>query len=726
VNKIGPKLSFNMKDSYVLLSFSIFTWTIFFGQNILGDVYTGWDTHDLGFTFFTYFSDALHTGNVPFWNPLIQGGTFHAGLFNAGNYSPFQWIFLLISQIFNPVYVYELMIQVVIMLGSLGFYLWLRSTGASKLISVFGAQAYFLSVLMPLVGQVMFLFSLTAFPWMLFVCNKAVSENKEKDWAVYFLWAALISSFMSSGYPWMNVVNFVISFLYGCNLYCVSSRTNIYESRAGIDPAIVNLIIFFFFSILVLACYYIPGYYSLKFYYHLFAGDYISPEPRLRGLTTSAIYSYRGISDAFFASIDPRILKNNDLATTNFPVWTWGVGWVVWLTLFYKKIEEGFISKNRLWIGLTIFWLLYSAGTISSFVMHLPLLNANRWCWIGLVYVSICLIVMVVSRLKHTENINGFKENNRVTLFVGSILSFAVIVFFSAPLYEYIMVAIVTLIIYYLIVIPDSSRWRTGIVLLILINMIAFILMPLSMPGATLSQQKLINDPAQNYHHQIQLRNKSTVVLNNYRRLGQAKEYLFNDEEWLISKIPFSHGYNPLGNPLYWYLKDESFLQNVIYMTQKVRLEKKISRADFPSDKAFASALVQDVKANIDIPTVDVIHSPELEKGKGFKWQLKDFRLEPNQASTKVMTNGAGYLIFNNTYFPGWEVIVDGKKAEMVSVNRIFQGVYLNAAGEFNVTFQFYPILLISILIFPALLLLCGLMLVFLRSESNFIRCDSC
>lgn len=728
MNKVQLNSLFNITnritDRYILLAILIFTWMIFFGRNFMGVHYTGWDTHDLGFTFFTYFSDALHSGSVPFWNPLIQGGTFHAGLFNAGNYSPFQWIFLLISQIVNPVYVYELMIQAVIMVGSVGFYLWLRSTGASKLISMFGAQAFFLSVLMPLVGQIMFLFSLSALPWMLFVCHKAISENKENEWAVYLLWAALIASFMASGYPWMNVMNFVIAFLYGCNFYSLSCHGNCYESRVGVTPAILNLLIFFVCSVAVIVCYYIPGYYSLKFYYHLFAGDYISPEPRLRSLAPSGSFSYRGISDAFFTSIDPRILKNNVISLTNLPIWTWGVGWVLCLTLFYKKFEEGFFRKNRLWIGLLIFWLLYSAGAIGRLVMHLPLLNANRWWFIGLVYVSICLIVMAVGRLQQSVNVNGVNANDRLTLVVGSIVSTAVLVFFSAPVYEYLLVASATLIIYYLMQTSDSARWRTGIILLMGLNMIAFILMPHTMPGASRSQQRVSNNPAQNYYHQIQQRDESTVIFKNYRRLGQAKEYLFNDEEWLIKKIPFSHGYNPLGNPLYWYLKDELFLQKIVFMTQKVRLEKKILRVDFPSDKDFASALIQDVLANTDMPTVNVVHSTELRKDQEFKWELKDFRLESNQAVMKVKANSAGYLVFNNTYFPGWEVFVNGKKAQMVSVNRIFQGVYVNTAGEFNVTFQFHPIFLIAILIFPSFILLFGLILVFLKKKYFFMCCE--
>lgn len=714
--EINTKLNLRI----IVLGLLLFTWAIFFGRNSLGIYYTGWDTHDLGFTFFVYFGDALRSGSVPFWNSLIQGGTFHASLFNAGNYSPFQWPFLLLSQFISPVYAYELMIQAVNLIGATGFYLWLRCTGTNKLISIFGAHAFFLSVLMPLVGQIMFLFSLSALPWMLMVCHKAINENKEKELVVYILWATLIASFMASGYPWMNVMNFVISFLYGCSLIRWTGWGQRHAYRIKLTPALANLLTFFICAGVVITCYYAPGYFSLKFYYHFFTGDYISPEPRLRGLAPNGNFSYRGVSDAFFASIDPRVLKNNTISLTNLPMWTWGVGWVIYLTFFYRKFEEDFLRKNRLWIGLLIFWLSYSAGAFIWLLPHIPLLNANRWWFIGLVYVSICMIVLVVGRLQQGIKSGSTKSADTRSLIVGAMTSLAVLVFFSAPMYEYVLVASILAITYYLIAPQNLAHWRLGLILLMGLNLVSFVSMQHSMPGAQRSQQKVSKDPTKNYYNQIQQRTISTTKTENYRRLGQAKEYLYSDEEWLIKKVPFSHGYNPLGNPLYWYLKEESSLKYIIYMTQDIRPEKEIFRVDFTSDNDFANALIEDVQTNTDIPTVDVIQNPELKKNPRFKWILKDFKLEPNQATMKIKTNDVGYLVFNNTYFPGWKVLINGKPAQMLKINRIFQGVYINNAGVFDVNFQFYPLTLISIIIFPILIFLFALIFVLRDKKKLF------
>lgn len=698
-------------ERYILLAILIITWTILFGRNLLGIHYTGWDTHDLGFTFFLYFSDALHSGQIPFWNPFIQGGTFHAGLFNAGNYSLFQLIFLLLSQLINPVYAYELMIQIVILIGSAGFYLWLRSTCATRIASIFGAYAFFLSVLVPLVGQIMFLFSLATLPWMLLVCHRALAECAQIR-PQYLVYAVLIASFMSSGYPWMNVMNFVISFLYGCSLYLHEKRGGGYRGVL-VSPAVLNLTLFYLGSVVVIACYYIPGYYALKFYYSIFAGDYVSPEPRLRGLSPSGYFTYNNILEAFFSSIDLRSLKNNAASLADLPKWTWGTGWVVFLIVFHRKFDKSFIHKNILWIGMVVFWLLYSAGSLARLIPHLPLFNANRWWFIGQVYVSISLIALAVDQLR------GYSKSKNIcrsSFLIFVAISLGALVLLSAPLNQYLLVLCSSAVIYSLVPSSNPSTQARGLVLLMAVNMIAFISMPRLMPGALRSQQRVDSDPTQNYYQKIEQRVRNSLTVENTRRLGLAKDYIFNDDEWLIKKQPYSHGYNPLGNPLYWYLKDDDAMQRLVYVAQNVRLEKKILRSEFSSDNEFAEAMIHDVHADSEKPIVDEFLNSGTKTNIDFKWVIKDFELEPNQARIKLSLNDAAYIVFNNTYFPGWEVFVDGKRSKLISVNRIFQGVYVDKPGEFDVTFRFRPVYLLAIFCCPLIILMLSLLWLF-RSE---------
>ncbi len=50
-----------------------------------------------------------------------------------------------------------------------------------------------------------------------------------------------------------------------------------------------------------------------------------------------------------------------------------------------------------------------------------------------------------------------------------------------------------------------------------------------------------------------------------------------------------------------------------------------------------------------------------------------------------------GYLVVQQSYYPGWNVYVDGRKAELVKINETFIGVYLDE-GVHQVQFEFKPV----------------------------------
>ena len=166
-------------------------------------------------------------------------------------------------------------------------------------------------------------------------------------------------------------------------------------------------------------------------------------------------------------------------------------------------------------------------------------------------------------------------------------------------------------------------------------------------------------------------------------------------------------GYNPLGNPLYWYLKDMDFLKKFVDMKQSVREENELTRKQFDSDNIFAKSLINDILLNIQTPTVnmDLVKTPPPNKLQ-FKWILNKFTLEPNRAVLNITTSNAAYLVFYNTYFPGWEVFLNGKKRQLLLIDRIFQGIQIPSPGTYDVTFKFQPPLLLGILLFPLLFMI--------------------
>jgi hypothetical protein len=695
----------------------IASWVLFFFGNVAGTRYTGWDTQDLGFTNFLYFSDALRNLSFPLWNPLIQSGTFHPNFFNAGNYTPFQWIFILLSYVVNPIYAYELMIQVVVLLGSVGFYLLLRSSGHNKYVALFGAQAFFLSTLQLIVGQVMFVFSLSALPWLLLICHGILQGKFQISWWAIFFWAAICASYMASGYPWMNVVNFGIAFLYSCNLgwhrrarWAITQRT---EER----ERIYRCLAFLAAAALLLLCYYLPGYLSLKFYYQNFVGDYESPEPRLRALRNLVHYAYDGgIKDVLIGSIDPRIL-------VSLPTWSWGAGLVVWMALFYRRIESAWVTQNLIWIVLAVFWVAYSAGQLVVLGEQLPLFNANRWWFIGQFYVSICLIFLAAANLQLGVEQEWRDSLGWLYLTIISSVTFLLLMHYSAPPLVWAFAVCGIIFFYFLAQASDETRWREAMILLITLNTAAFISMPVSLTKSNRSQIEIQRtDPAKNFSALVANRVKVVNITDNVRQIDMALEYKFNEFGWLLKKESYNHGYNPLGNPLYWHFKGEDFVRNLIFVTPTVRQEQLVQRRDFDSDNAYVNALIKDVRQDKKIPTVDHVIGEHVNGGENFQWGMQELKQQPNAANIRVWSNGSSYLQFNNTYFPGWSVSVNGKEADIVKMNRVFMGVYLDGAGVHEVEFRFRSMSTVALLFFPLLIIVVSLMAVFVTTRREFWR----
>jgi hypothetical protein len=181
------------------------------------------------------------------------------------------------------------------------------------------------------------------------------------------------------------------------------------------------------------------------------------------------------------------------------------------------------------------------------------------------------------------------------------------------------------------------------------LNVAAFISVPMVLHGANRSQVNILGQAPDNYKRQVENRIKPVSITVNPRQIDTAVEYVADDESWLLNKTSYNHGYNPLGNPLHWYLKSEDFTRNLVYMAPKVRLEQPLFRGNFASDNAYVDALIKDVRSDETTPTVDHLNTERSKVGADdFRWSLKELKQEPNLATIKVSANGAGYLMFNN------------------------------------------------------------------------------
>jgi uncharacterized membrane protein YfhO len=66
-------------------------------------------------------------------------------------------------------------------------------------------------------------------------------------------------------------------------------------------------------------------------------------------------------------------------------------------------------------------------------------------------------------------------------------------------------------------------------------------------------------------------------------------------------------------------------------------------------------------------------------------------RSNSNRASLTADFKGSGYVIFNDSYAPGWHAWVDGKPQPILRAYGLFMAVPLFAAGHHQVDFRYEP-----------------------------------
>jgi len=312
-------------------------------------------------------------------------------------------------------------------------------------------------------------------------------------------------------------------------------------------------------------------------------------------------------------------------------------------------------------------------------------------------------VFLVVPKIVVLKEMPGSTKTYAFRVLLVGALSIYLLACFKSSAFEFALVAVIVALVWLLGQVRNQTYWKNLLTGLIGVNVLAIVSMPYS--GILLPYSKASGNGG--YSPQVISREKQIVITKNLRRLGEGQNYIFNDEQWLLEKIPFSHGYNPLGNPLYWYVKNDPFLECLVVVTQKARKEVELKREYFTADNAFAADMMLGggVIADMGRPTIDTNHFRDLLQRPDFKWQLNELNVGPNTASMRVTTNAAAFLIFNNVNHPGWNVYVNGKKAEMVRTNRIFQGVFLDGAGSYAVVFKFRPVLTITLILLPYIVL---------------------
>ena len=80
----------------------------------------------------------------------------------------------------------------------------------------------------------------------------------------------------------------------------------------------------------------------------------------------------------------------------------------------------------------------------------------------------------------------------------------------------------------------------------------------------------------------------------------------------------------------------------------------------------------------------------EFQPSDHFQGQVEQVDYRPNHVTLKTRQEGNGFLVLNDTYFPGWTVTVDDKAATLLKANHYYRAVQLGP-GEHTLEFDYFP-----------------------------------
>ena len=83
--------------------------------------------------------------------------------------------------------------------------------------------------------------------------------------------------------------------------------------------------------------------------------------------------------------------------------------------------------------------------------------------------------------------------------------------------------------------------------------------------------------------------------------------------------------------------------------------------------------------------------SVSVKKTENFSGQVEELNYPPNGVNIKTSQNGEGFLVLLDTWFPGWQVTVDGTPQPIYRANSFYRAVKLEP-GNHSIEFSYVPV----------------------------------
>jgi hypothetical protein len=168
-----------------------------------------WDTIDVVFPFRFHFSECIHSGYFPFWNPYQQTGTpFFADL-QAPTYYP-ELLFVSLFSGYG-IYTMHFLFVFYVFIAAVGMFKLSFSFNKSQKASFMAAIAYAFSGFVVGHGQHFFLLIGTA--WLPFVIKNYIALHKNRNWINVLKTAVFVFLMVTGAYQALSIVLFYLMLL---------------------------------------------------------------------------------------------------------------------------------------------------------------------------------------------------------------------------------------------------------------------------------------------------------------------------------------------------------------------------------------------------------------------------------------------------------------------------------------------------------------------------------
>ena len=135
-------------------------------------------------------------------------------------------------------------------------------------------------------------------------------------------------------------------------------------------------------------------------------------------------------------------------------------------------------------------------------------------------------------------------------------------------------------------------------------------------------------------------------------------------------------------------------------------------------------------KVSFDPNLTALVENPDFVKSefnkRGANLEIVEYK--NNKVVLKTESPEDSYLIFSDTYYPGWKAYIDKNETKIYKTDGILKGIYI-PAGEHEITFSFLPgnfWLGVSITIFSYISLIIAAVILFFKKKINRFRIKNC